>query len=96
MKTNANATETKSLRVNENREAWDAIYSEIRKLCIIRGTRIRKYLGIKTKSTSTTFYNKGKLQVRPTFWNQLKPAHKSQISIINNKIEDLQKQLLAC
>ena len=85
---------TDGLRVNRNREYWDSIYLQIRKLCVVKGERIRKYApefaGNPRKSIQ---FQKGEVKVNQEFWDSLKPAHKSQLKMIINKIQALYKEL---
>lgn len=85
---------TDGFRVNRNREHWDAVYTEIRKLCVIKGEKIRKYApefsGNPRKSIQ---FVKGEVKINDEFWQTLKPAHKSQLRMIVNKIQTLYNEL---
>ena len=90
----SNFDATEGLRVNRNREYWDALYLQIRKLCVVKGERIRKYspeyAGNPRKSIQ---FKKGEVKINEEFWSSLKPAHKSQLKMIVNKIQALYKEL---
>lgn len=77
---------TKDLVVNNNRSEWDVLYTEVRRLCVIRGMRIRRYLGEKISSRKTVRFDRGQILVNDAFWSQLKPAHKAQITQLSNQI----------
>ena len=85
---------THGLLINDNREYWDRIYLEIRKLCVVKGERIRKYApkfaGNPRKSIQ---FKKGDVKVNQEFWDSLKPAHKAQLTCIINKIKNLYIEL---
>lgn len=86
---------TKGLYINANREYWDNIYLQIRKLCVVKGERIRKYApDFAGNSRKTIQFQKGEVKINQEFWTSLKPAHKAQLSAIINKIKSLYKQLL--
>lgn len=91
----ANVDASEGLRVNANREYWDSIYTEIRRLCVIKGEKIRKYAPESSgNSRKTISFVKGTVKINDEFWQTLKPAHKSQLKMICNKIQSLHVELL--
>lgn len=89
MKTNVTGSDsTKNLVINDNRQVWDAKYVELRRLCILRGLRIRNYTG-SSNSYKTTRFDRGRIIVKDSFWSSLKPAYKAQITALNNQIAEI-------
>ena len=89
-----NIPKEKTVLVNAHRPEWYDIYSEIRKLCVIKGERIRKYAPeYSGNSRKSVQFVRGQVKINETFWDSLKPAHKSQLRMIINKISNLYKQL---
>ena len=89
-----NVDATEGLRVNDNREHWDKIYLEIRNLCVLKGERILKYAPqFAGNSRKSIQFRKGEVKINQDFWDSLKPAHKSQLRGIINKIQALYAEL---
>lgn len=83
---------TEGFRINSNHSCWDSLYLEIRRLCIIKGAKIKKYAPT-WGSKNTIRYSKGRVIVNQLFWSSLKPAHKSQLTQVINKIAEAHKEL---
>ena len=85
---------TNGLYINANREYWDNLYLQIRKLCVVKGERIRRYAPeFAGNSRKSIQFQKGEVKINQEFWDSLKPAHKSQLRMIINKIQALYKEL---
>lgn len=89
-----NIPKEKTVLVNAHRPEWYDIYSEIRKLCVIKGERIRRYApDFSGNSRKSIQFIRGKVRINEDFWESLKPAHKSQLRMIVNQISNLYRQL---
>ena len=85
---------TDGLYINQNREYWDNIYLQIRKLCVLKGERISKYApAFAGNPRQSIQFKKGEVKINQEFWSSLKPAHKSQLTAIINKIKSLYSEL---
>lgn len=85
---------TENFNVNRHHNIWKSVYTEIRKLCVVKGERISRYApDFAGKPRKSITFVHGEVRVNPEFWDTLKPAHKSQLTMLINKIRALYKQL---